>query len=156
VVRDTCAALELKPGVSQDRVTVVVDNGWVTLTGIVHWQLQKEEAEAAVRGVAGVVGVTNNVAVRPPVSASDIKQQITKAFERMVAHHVSHLEVAVDEGKVTLRGMVRAGFEKFEAERVVREIPGVTEVENRLTICALAEAMEKNREEMGGPTLVVR
>ncbi len=153
VAKDCCAALDSCE--LHDRVTVVVDRGWVTLNGLVHWQMHREKAEAAIRGVRGVLGITNNIVVRPPLNASDIKQQIIRAFERMVAHHVSHLEVTVDEGKVILSGMVRAGFEKFEAERVVREMPGVTDVENRLTICPLAEALEKKDEE-GGAALIDR
>ena len=57
-------------------------NGWVTLEGQVEWHYQRERAEAAVRRVKGVVGVSNLIEVAPRVAPTDIKKQIEEAFER--------------------------------------------------------------------------
>ena len=44
-------------------VEVVVDGGWITLSGSVHWNYQKEAAAAALRHVLGATGVTVRVTV---------------------------------------------------------------------------------------------
>ncbi len=45
-------------------VQVKVQKGWVTLTGKVEWQYQKTAAADVIRGLGGVVGIQNNIAVR--------------------------------------------------------------------------------------------
>lgn len=49
--------------VPPDRVCVKFDKGWVTLTGEVDRPYQKSSAEADVRKISGVVGVTNEIKV---------------------------------------------------------------------------------------------
>jgi osmotically-inducible protein OsmY len=44
-------------------IEVVVDGGWITLSGGVNWNYQKEAAAAAVRHVIGATGVTVRVTV---------------------------------------------------------------------------------------------
>ena len=56
--------------------------GWVTLEGTVEWYYQKEAAERAVRPVRGVKGVTNNIVVKPTVTAAVVKAQIEAALKR--------------------------------------------------------------------------
>ena len=51
-----------------DSIKITVSNGWVKLDGEVERQDQKEAAEAAIRHLTGVVGVTNRLAVEPQVS----------------------------------------------------------------------------------------
>jgi osmotically-inducible protein OsmY len=51
--------------VPPDRVCVKFDKGWVTLTGEVDRAYQKSSAEADVRKIRGVVGVTNEIKVGP-------------------------------------------------------------------------------------------
>ena len=50
---------------------VKVQKGWVTLSGDVDWQYQKQSAESAVRRLAGVIGVINLINIRPHVSAGE-------------------------------------------------------------------------------------
>ncbi|MBI2850819.1 MAG: BON domain-containing protein [Chloroflexi bacterium] len=148
-----CAAIALNPAVPPDQVKVVVRYGRVTLVGEVQWPRQKEEAGSTVRSVHGAKEVTNDITVKPRLAPSDVKGRIVKAFERMVAHHVSHLDITVQDGKITLSGTVHALIEKLEAEKIAREMPGITEVENRLTIYPLAEEKEKleGEERFGAP-----
>jgi osmotically-inducible protein OsmY len=53
------------PCVPNDRLTVNVEDGWVTLGGELSWDHQKEAAENAVRFLSGVKGITNNVKIIP-------------------------------------------------------------------------------------------
>ena len=52
---------------------MTISGGWITLEGEVEWNYQKEAAEAAVRDLTGVRGVSNRITVRPHVSPSDVK-----------------------------------------------------------------------------------
>jgi osmotically-inducible protein OsmY len=48
--------------VPKDSVKVKVEGGWVTLTGTVEWEFQRQAATDAVRYLVGVKGVTDQLA----------------------------------------------------------------------------------------------
>ena len=53
-------------------VTAEVHDGWVTLRGTVERTYQKSSAEAVVANVAGVVGIRNEIVVRPSAKAGQL------------------------------------------------------------------------------------
>ena len=57
-------ALHWDIAIPRHRVTAKVDDGWVTLQGVVEWAYQRSLAEADVRRVPGVTGIKNEIAVR--------------------------------------------------------------------------------------------
>jgi osmotically-inducible protein OsmY len=128
-------ALEWDALVPLDKVKVTVSKAWVTLEGEVEWQYQKEDAERVVRRLTGVRGVTNLITVRPQsVSAEEIKRKIEQALIRNAQLDAQRIQVEVEGSKVILKGKVRSWAEREEAEREAWASPGVTEVENRITI----------------------
>ena len=60
-------ALKWNTLVPDGRVTVAVTDGWLTLSGTLEWQYQKDAAARAVRNLMGVKGITNNITVKPRV-----------------------------------------------------------------------------------------
>ena len=132
IARDAVSAIKSQLPFSWDRVKVLVKNGWVTLEGIVAWQYQKTAAENAVRGIKGVRGISNLIALRPTTQASEIKTKILEAFRRNAEVDAKRIQVEANGSEVVLKGTVRSWIERAEAERIAWSAPGVTKVEDRI------------------------
>ncbi|HEX5215652.1 MAG TPA: BON domain-containing protein [Vicinamibacterales bacterium] len=117
-------------------VKVAVRSGWLTLTGAVEWQFQREAAEHDLHRLFGVTGVTNMIRVKPKARPSVVRHKIEEALMRSAAVDAEHIEVQTKKGLVILRGHVRSLAERREAERAAWSAPGVTLVDDRLTVTA--------------------
>jgi osmotically-inducible protein OsmY len=127
-------ALEWDAMIPLEKLDVTVSKGWVTLSGEVEWYYQKQDAERVVRRLTGVKGVSNLITVKPRVTALELKQKIEDALVRSAETDAERITVEVQGSKVILNGKVRAWAERDEAERVAWSAPGVTSVQNRITI----------------------
>jgi osmotically-inducible protein OsmY len=134
IAQAAVAALKWSTLVPHDRMTVTVSKGWMTLRGTVEWQYQKDAAVRALRDLAGVRGVTNEVVVKPRVSTADVRAKIEAAFARSAAIDARRVSVVAQEGTVILTGNVRSWAERQEAERAAWAAPGVTSVDDRLSV----------------------
>ncbi|MBV9058934.1 MAG: BON domain-containing protein [Pseudonocardiales bacterium] len=131
--RRALARHALVPG---ERIQVTVSKGVITLGGEVTWEFEKRAAEGAVLRLVGVRGVVNNIEVRPPVGPSpeQLTHQIAEALVRTAETDAQQVSVEVQGDKVILRGTVCSWGEREEAERVAWSAPGVTTVENHITV----------------------
>jgi osmotically-inducible protein OsmY len=120
--------------IPKDKIQVKVQNGFVTLTGEVDWFYQRDDAEAAVRKLTGVKGLSNEIKVKPQVRVTDIKQRIENALKRNAEVESDAIKVTVQEGRVILDGKVKAWYERELAERTAWSAPGVISVEDRISI----------------------
>ena len=120
--------------IPDDKIKVKVEHGWVTLSGTVDWHFQSKEAARASGRVSGVVGVSNLIEVRQLPTPSDIKSRIVSAFKRQADLDSASVTVTTDGSTVKLSGKVRAWNERGIAERAAWSAPGVTRVEDHITV----------------------
>ena len=119
--------------VPQDVVKVRVEKGWVTLTGEVEWHYQKEAAEHDVRGLYGVVGVSNQVDIKARVDALHVRDDIMHALHRSWFFDPA-ISVVATGGWVKLTGTVRTPYDRRVAGATAWAARGATAVENDIIV----------------------
>lgn len=134
IAKRALSMIDWNVNIPKDAVKVRVSNGWITLSGKVEWQYQKDTVLRAVRNLEGVIGVTNTVEVTPHVSAADVRKRIEDAFERDAEIEAKAIRVDVSGGRVTLEGRVRTWSERRAAERAAWSAPGISTLDDRIVI----------------------
>ena len=117
-----------------DAVKVLVEGGWLTLTGNVEWQYQRQDAADSVRYLLGVTGVSNQIAIKPSLSASVVKSDIEAALKRRAAADAKTISVDVKGADVTLTGSVHNWAERDLATRSAWGSAGVRNVVDKMTL----------------------
>lgn len=122
--------------VPSNRIQVVVEKAWLTLTGEVQWEYQRRAAERAVRELPGVLGVSNSITVNPGAQIGRVEQNIHDALARQADRQARHVKVAIEGSQVILRGHVHSWAERMAAQGAAWSAPGVTSVLNELKVDA--------------------
>jgi len=120
--------------VPKDRVTIKIEKGWVTLRGDVDWRFQSQAAEADIRSLFGVMGVSNAIEIKPRVQVLDVEKQIRAAFRRNAEFETENIVVTADGRTVTLTGQVGSYYGRTLAADTAWSAPGVTQVHELLTV----------------------
>jgi osmotically-inducible protein OsmY len=134
IAQDVASALQTQLPSSVHSLQVGVVDGWIKLEGHVEWNHQKQRAEDTVRHVKGVTGVTNSISIKPRLAPGDVKRQIEQALRRSAGLDAKRITVEAGFDKVTLSGTVRSWAEREEAERIAWLAPGVTMIDNQITV----------------------
>ena len=120
--------------IPEDAVKVKVEGGWVTLSGELTWQFEKTAAESEIRSLMGVIGVSNQILLKPSVSAYDVRNDIEKALHRSWYYDPNTIHVAARGGKITLTGTVSTWNARQLAGSTAWSAPGATSVDNDIAV----------------------
>jgi len=131
-------ALQLDSLVPQG-VHARVDDGWVTLTGTVDWQYQREEAARVAGNVLGVVGIDNAIEVSPAAQCSEVRHLIHRALARSASVDAEKISVDVQDGTVVLGGTIASSAEREAAVAAAWSAPGTKDVADHLVYAARNE-----------------
>ncbi len=139
------AALRFRRSSSAGTTEVDVKDGIVTLRGVAATQAQKDLAGEYAGSIEGIKALSNEMTVAPapgqkPRSASEKVDDISvNALVRMALQlhrSTSGLQVAVatKKGVVTVGGRAASAAEKDLVTKLIRDVNGVKNVKNRMTI----------------------
>ncbi|MBY0554726.1 BON domain-containing protein [bacterium] len=115
-------------------VKVVVEKGWITLTGDAEWEYQRKAAKHAVSQLMGVIGVTDHIAIKSKVIPADVKKSIEDALKRSAEVEGRKISVTVNGDRAILSGNVHSVAERIDAGHAAWMAPGIMTVENNLKI----------------------
>jgi BON domain len=144
LVREVRHQLLLLPYYSVfDNLLFKVDGDHVTLEGQVTRPTLKSDAEASVKSIEGVSGITNNIEVLPP---SPMDDQLRHALYRAIYgdavlskygwSSMPSIHIIVKNGHVSLDGVVDTESDKNLAGLRANGVPNVFEVKNNLVVKA--------------------
>ena len=137
---------------SSNPIKVSVEGGWVTLSGNVDWEYQRQAANGAVRHLMGVKGVSDEIVIKevqlskkvpvavdvtvqtPALRSSAVKADIEAALQRRARNDAKNLTVEVDGSVVTLSGAVHTWSERELARQSAWGTPGVMRVVDNMTL----------------------
>jgi osmotically-inducible protein OsmY len=120
-----------------EAIGVAVTDGAVTLTGNASTYAEKLAASRAAQRVYGVKAVANELKVKlsgSPRDDSDIAAAIAHVLEWDVQVPEGKVHARVQDGWVTLDGEVEYDFQRREVERMVRQVRGVIDVTDTITV----------------------
>ena len=138
IKRDVEAELLWSPEIDETDIAVKVNDGVVTLTGYAKSYFEKYRADVAVKRIAGVRAIANDLAVRTPRGAvppdPEIARQVVAALRSELPCLWQNITPLVHEGHVGLEGTVEWHYERESAEAAVRRVPGVLSVRNSIRL----------------------
>ena len=134
IATEVVNALKWSWELPKDKITVKVENGWVTLDGELDWNYQRDTAKKTVSNLADVKWVTNNITIKSETASKVEKEDVENALKRNWTLENKNIKVSVTDNKVTLNGTVHSWFQKDEASRISWNAPGIINVDNQLTV----------------------
>jgi len=117
-----------------EAIKVMVEGGWISLSGEVEWEFQRQIATSLVRRLMGVTGVSNNIGIRSRASSGAVKSDIEAALKRRGTTDSGRIAVDVQGSDVTLTGVARNWSERERARHAAWSAAGVSSVVDRMTI----------------------
>jgi osmotically-inducible protein OsmY len=119
----------------------VNEDDQIRLTGEVTWPTLKSDAERVVSRIEGVTGVTNDIKVLPLSSNDDVLRMATyravygqATMARYRLNPNPPIRIIVENGHVTLKGVVGSEMDRTIANVQANGVPGTFSVTNHLQI----------------------
>jgi osmotically-inducible protein OsmY len=134
VAQEILHGIRLNWAVPDNKVSVKVEDGWVTISGELPWNYQREATKNSVKHLIGVKGITNNIEIKSErhdkIEQKEVEDAIARSWN--IGNH--NISVQVSGTTVTLTGSVHSWYQHDEAAKIMWNTPGVWHVENELTV----------------------
>lgn len=134
IARSAQTALSWCSTCPSDAIQLMVEQGWVTLTGHVEWHFQKQAAVDALRHLVGVTGVSDQISIAPKVLSTVVKADIEAALKRRAMADAQDICVEVHGADVTLSGTVHSWAERELARHSAWGTKGVRQVVDNMAM----------------------
>jgi osmotically-inducible protein OsmY len=133
---DVLCELEYEPGIKVTDIGVLVNNGTVTLNGFANSYSEKLEAVRAVKWIAGVKAIADDIEIKTSLlhTDGDIAAAAAHQIDWCSLIPNDSIEVTVRDGWITLEGEVEGWYQKNAARNVVQHLLGVRGVSNLVSI----------------------
>lgn len=135
---DVLDELAWQPNIDETQIGVIVDDGVVTLSGVVNSYSKKLAAEKATKNVEGVKAVALDIEVKYgsdfKKTDKEIAKAIVDAFEWNSSIPEDDITVKVENGWVYLSGEVQWLYQKNAAKNAIKDLLGVRGVSNSITL----------------------
>ena len=127
-------ALQWMRSAAKNKIKVLVEKGWITLSGSVEWQHERQAVADVLRYIAGVKGLSNQIAIHPERTAVAVQHEIESALVRQAHSDARNIQVKVTDQTVTLSGSVQSWAERQSAIYAAWNMPGVRSVVDHMAL----------------------
>jgi osmotically-inducible protein OsmY len=138
IKEDVLDELSWQPNIDETQIGVIVENGIVTLSGVVDNYSKKIAAEKAVKAVDGVKAVALDIEVKYGTEYKKTDKEIAKAVTNALSWNASipedDIKIKVENGWVYLSGEVQWSYQKSAAKNAVHNLLGVKGVSNSISL----------------------
>lgn len=147
---DVMDELAFEPSIDETQIGVTTKNGVVTLNGHVSSYAQKGAAENAVRRVAGVKAIAEEIEVNFPSSIARTDAQIAEAAANAIQWNTfipsGKVKIKVEDSWVYLDGEVDWQYQKDAAKNAINPLYGVRNVLNRISLKSRIHTKDVNAQ----------
>jgi hyperosmotically inducible periplasmic protein len=134
-----------------DAIKIEAKAGVVTLTGTVADEYHKALAQDTVAGMPGVTRVDNQLTTKAEAAADKVDTWIERKLTLALLFHrhvdASKTTISVTDGVVTLKGEASSMAQKELTTEYAKDIEGVKDVKNEMTVAGTSEPAERTIEE---------
>lgn len=127
-----------EPGINPDNIVLRVNEGIITISGTVSSFPQRKMVVRAISSIEGVKGIADELQVNLPDTYKRDDAAIAKAAVQALEWNVlvphDKIQAVVENGRVTLTGEVSHYYQRKSAEKAVRNLVGVTGINNHIYI----------------------
>lgn len=120
-------------GNSHKYIKIIVNDGHVWLEGQLKWKYQKELAKDCILNILGIKQIENDISI-PETLESVISEKDVFAAIYGDPSITTDIKIEIFGQRVILKGKVRNLEQKNLVTRLVRNVAGVKEIENFLTV----------------------
>jgi osmotically-inducible protein OsmY len=134
IARSVENILEWSSFLPKDAIKVMVESGWITLSGKLDWEYQRVAAVNAVRYLLGVRGISDDIKIKPTASSSSVKANIESALNRRAIADAGKISVEIHGEDAILSGTVSSFSERDLANHSAWCSPGIKNVKDHMLI----------------------